>query len=348
MICYLGTLTLRISGCAFSAKWLIIWLWIELKSLALIPILTWKVTPRSIEATSKYFLFNAIGRVFLLLGVLIRAYGSGSLLIGGPYKLIEIRIIVFALTMKVGVFPKHFWFIDVMQGVKFYAGFFVAIVSKIVPLYIIVAIRKEYIFVILKVVGVISVVIGSIFGVQQTQLRKLIALSSVTHLGWMIILFASTKRTWLGAALYFTYVIMVTPLFWVGELYSIEHLTKSTKIARKRTLTMTLCLTILSMAGFPPLLGFFYKWLMFLKIASAHRYLVIAGLIIARLISLYYYIQICIGFYINSWPTIKSVVNRFYRRRIQDVVTGGILVLIKVFYYFFFMVITPLVTSGRL
>jgi NADH:ubiquinone oxidoreductase subunit 2 (subunit N) len=70
-----------------------------------------------------------------------------------------------------------------MKGVKFSRGFFVGIVSKIIPLYVIISIAKSSSFFLLRIIGAFSVLIGSILGVQQTQLRKLIALSSIAHLG---------------------------------------------------------------------------------------------------------------------------------------------------------------------
>nr|YP_025947.1 NADH dehydrogenase subunit 2 [Ophiura luetkenii]AAO65639.1 NADH dehydrogenase subunit 2 [Ophiura luetkenii] len=315
LLFYISSVLISIIGCGLSNNWILVWLWVELNSLALIPILSSNVTPRSIEATSKYFLFQAAGSAILLFGILLRNYNIDNLYISGPYSLLELFIIIFALTMKMGIFPNHFWFIDVMQGINFIGGFFVAILSKIIPIYLIISISGNPNQVILNVIGISSVVIGSIFGVQQTQLRKLIALSSVAHLGWMIIIFATTGNNWLGITLFFSYAIMVTPLFWAGNMFSIEHLSKTINLSNNSMLNTTMCLTILSIAGFPPLLGFFYKWIMFLSIVQTENFLIISILILASLFSLYFYIQICLSFYMTYWPTIKIGFNNFYSNK---------------------------------
>nr|YP_001905909.1 NADH dehydrogenase subunit 2 [Ophiura albida]CAL50586.1 NADH dehydrogenase subunit 2 [Ophiura albida] len=318
LLFYIGALMLSILGCSISSNWLVLWLWIELNSLALIPILSSNITPRSIEATSKYFLFQATGSVILLLGILFRHMNSENLLIIGYYNTLELVIIIFALTLKMGIFPNHFWFIDVMQGINFLNGFFVSIISKIIPLYIIISINNSLTFFILYIIGVSSVLIGSIFGVQQTQLRKLIALSSITHLGWMIILFANTSNNWIGILLFLSYIIMVTPLFWLGNIFAIEHLSKGVSLAGNFTLMFTFIVSILSIAGFPPLLGFFYKWIIFYNIIGNSNFLVIGILIMASLLSLFYYINICINFYMNLWSPNKIIFNNFISEIINN------------------------------
>ena len=342
LLFYIGALMLRILGCRISRNWLVLWLWIELKRLALIPILRSKITPRSIEATRKYFLFQATGRVILLLGILFRHMNSEKLFIIGYYKTLELVIIIFALTLKMGIFPKHFWFIDVMQGINFLKGFFVSIISKIIPLYIIISINKSLTFFILYIIGVSSVLIGSIFGVQQTQLRKLIALSSITHLGWMIILFAKTRKNWIGILLFLSYIIMVTPLFWLGKIFAIEHLSKGVRLAGNFTLIFTFIIRILSIAGFPPLLGFFYKWIIFYKIIGKRKFLVIGVLIMARLLSLFYYIKICINFYMNLWSPKKIIFNKFIREIIKKKLITVTIVVAKLLLFLLIWKLAPI------
>ena len=348
LLFYIGSVVLRIIGCRLSSNWILIWIWIELKRLALIPILRIKVAPRSIEATRKYFLFQAIGRAMLLFGILLRRRKTDGLLILGSYKTFELIIFTFALTIKMGMFPNHFWFIDVMQGLNFIRGFFVAIISKIIPIYLIFIMRGTQRLNIFTILGIFSIVIGSVFGVQQTQLRKLIALSSVAHLGWMIIIFSSTNKNWLGGILFLSYVIMVMPLFWIGKNFSIEYLTKTIKIRNKVVLSLMICLTLLSIAGFPPLLGFFYKWIMFYVIAQTRKYLIITILIIASLISLYFYIQICLRVYINSWPVIKVLFEGKYLKKIKKTFVTWFIIFVNLFLYYLFWLISPVSSLWKL
>nr|YP_009545868.1 NADH dehydrogenase subunit 2 [Ophioplinthus brevirima]AYO99660.1 NADH dehydrogenase subunit 2 [Ophioplinthus brevirima] len=310
-ILYISFLLLSILGCTLSNNWLILWFWIELQSLSLIPMLSSNVSPRSIESTNKYFLFQAAGSALLLLGILIRLFVSGNILIQGNYSWIEYFIITLSFCIKIGIFPAHFWFIDVMQGINFWNGLFVAIPSKIIPIYMIIYISNSLSITLINTIGISSIIIGSIFGIHQLQLRKLIALSSIAHLGWIILIFPNINN-WLGIILFIAYIIMITPLFWLGNIFNLEHLSKTNNISNNIILTNVLLISILSMAGFPPLLGFFYKWIMFHIILNNNSALIITILISASLLSLYFYIQICIGTYIMQWPLSKTIFSNSY------------------------------------
>lgn len=348
LLFFLFSISISIIGAIKTRNWLVLWLWIELKRLALIPILRINMSPRTIEATRKYFLFQAAGRVIILLGIMLRFYCSGQIITEGRYNFTEVIIIILALTIKMGIFPRHFWFIEVMKGLSFFRGFFVAIISKIVPLYVIIFIRIKTKSPIILIIRLLSIIIGSIFGIQQTQLRKLIALSSIAHLGWMIIIFNNVKTRWIGIALFISYIIMVLPLFWIGKRFSIEYLAKSSKPRRKSSIGIILVLTILSIGGFPPLLGFFYKWIIFLKVIKAEKFLVILILIIARLISLYYYIQICLVIYMKNWPAIKTIKETSYIKKRKNKNILWTIIFLKVTLYYFLWIISPISSRWKL
>nr|YP_009989800.1 NADH dehydrogenase subunit 2 [Ophiura kinbergi]QNN00532.1 NADH dehydrogenase subunit 2 [Ophiura kinbergi] len=338
ILLYTGTLIFSTVGCFTSKNWLVIWFWIELNSLALIPIISSNVNSRSIESTTKYFLFQAIGSVVLLLGVLLRLFVNGTILIEGDYSVFSISIIIVAVALKMGIFPNHYWFVDVMQGVNLMTGFFLSIISKIVPLYVIIVISNSSNSILYLFIGTISVIVGSSFGIQQTQLRKLIALSSVAHLGWMIILFSTTHNGTLGALIFVSYILMTLPLFWIGNKFSLENLSKTSSVNIMSTVSLLMIISILSMAGFPPLLGFFYKWVMLSFISNNGNYLVVFLLIGASLLSLFFYIQLCISFYFNIWPKTKTLlVSEYFSHQsifffTSIVILSNVLVCLAVWY----------------
>ena len=341
LLLYTTALLFRTIGCLISKKWLVIWFWIELRSLAIIPLIRSKVKPRSIEATTKYFLFQAIGRVMLLLGIFFRTMVRGNLEFRGKYDIIRSTVIVLGLFIKMGIFPGHFWFIDVMQGVKLFSGFFLSIISKIIPLYIIILIRRDRTALILLVLGIIRVFIGSSFGVQQTQLRKLIALSSISHLGWMILVFARTPKIYLGVALFVSYAVMTLPIFWIGKKFSMSYISKTSKVLIRDIEAKLFIVRILSIAGFPPLLGFFYKWVMLSFLSVEGNFLVIRILILSRLLSLYFYLQICVSLYFNSWPMKKTAIFGAIKKEKKRI--SIFLIRTKVFVYsaiFYFPVVS--------
>nr|BDG62530.1 NADH dehydrogenase subuinit 2 [Ophiocten ludwigi] len=348
LLFFLFSILISVVGAINTSNWLILWLWIELNSLALIPILSINMSPRTIEATSKYFLFQAAGSVIILLGIMLRYYYSGQIATNGNYTFAETAIIILALAIKMGIFPSHFWFIEVMNGLNFFSGFFVAIVSKIVPLYIIIFMSINTNSPIVLIVSLLSIIIGSIFGIQQTQLRKLIALSSIAHLGWMIIIFNNVNTSWIGAILFIAYIVMVLPLFWIGNSFSIEYLAKSSNPGSNTSVGVILCLTILSIGGFPPLLGFFYKWIIFLNVINTEEFLVIVILILASLVSLFYYVQICLSIYMNSWPSIKTISESTYIGAAGSGNIAWAIIFFNVVLYYFLWIVSPISSSWNL
>nr|AYO99686.1 NADH dehydrogenase subunit 2 [Ophiosteira sp. Op725.7] len=347
IIFYVSSLVLSILGCLFSNNWIIIWFWVELQSLALIPILSSNISPRSIESTNKYFLFQATGSIILLTGILIRLFFSGNILLQGNYNWIEYSIIVISLCIKMGIFPTHFWFVDVMQGINFWSGFFIVIPSKIIPIYIIINISNSFAIILLSIIGVISVIIGSILGVHQIQLRKLIALSSIAHLGWIVITFPNINN-WFGMILFLSYTIMITPLIWVGNIYSLEHLSKTNNISNNFSLSSILLISILSMAGFPPLLGFFYKWLIFYIILNNQSLIIIVILISASLLSLYFYLQICIGSYIMQWPLSKTLFSNSFFLLNTNLISLWIIIIANTSILYTLWSVLPLISTWNI
>nr|YP_009545834.1 NADH dehydrogenase subunit 2 [Gorgonocephalus chilensis]AYO99626.1 NADH dehydrogenase subunit 2 [Gorgonocephalus chilensis] len=308
---YMFFLLLSVLGSFFSSNWLLLWLWIELNSLCLIPIISKVSTLRSIESTIKYYIFQALGSVILLFGILTRYFFLNEVVIFGNYNIFVCFFIVVGLSVKVGIFPLHFWFVDVVSGLNFYQGAFIVIVSKIIPLYLLIIISNQSNCNIYWLIGVISVVIGSFFGLSQIQLRKIISLSSVAHLGWLVILFPYLSVL-VSGFLFVVYIVMSLPLFVIGNIFSVEHSFKVKSLWSNFSFVLVFCISILSLAGFPPLLGFFYKWVMLFFLVNNNNYFTVLFLIILSLISLYFYLNLFFSLFSLSWPNLKFLLVNSY------------------------------------
>lgn len=169
------------------------------------------LSPRVVEAISKYFVTQAIARIILLLGIMVRIYTIGE--VGGfsSYNNVSLAFILSGLFIKIAVFPNPFWFVDVIKGVGIKRGVYFVVVSKLVPLYLYISLSqvdRELFFI---VGGLGAVVVGRIYAINQTSLRKIIALSSVAHLGWLVLgIPYLTFSTCI--VLFIIYLLMVGPL----------------------------------------------------------------------------------------------------------------------------------------
>nr|YP_009732651.1 NADH dehydrogenase subunit 2 [Ophiarachnella gorgonia]QHT54258.1 NADH dehydrogenase subunit 2 [Ophiarachnella gorgonia] len=319
----------------FSSNWFFIWVCLELSTLSLVVLLSYYRTPRSTEATVKYFIVQAVAGVVLLLGILVRCF---SLNVGfslfESYSGFSYMLILTGLFVKIAVVPNPFWFVDVVGGLSLVRGFYVVVVSKIVPVYLYSLVVSDLFYWVFVLVGLSSSFFGTVFGVNQTSLRKIISLSSVSHLGWMVVSF-SVLSFYECFFVFLLYVVMVLPLFVVGHYWVVNNVGKVGNLYHNFFVVLVLLVSLLSLAGFPPLIGFFYKWVMFFGLVMSGSYLVSGVLVMFSLVSLYFYLLVCYNLYGLYLPNLKYNVFDSYFLSVKGlllVVSSFIVVVVFIFY----------------
>nr|QDH07334.1 NADH dehydrogenase subunit 2 [Ophiarachnella infernalis] len=287
-----------------SNNWVVIWVLLEVTSMCLVILLSEKMTPRSVEAVLKYFIMQAIGGLFLLFGVIVRLYFCNSVSVLSFYNESSYILILLGLFIKLAVFPNPFWVIDVVSGISVSRGFYVLVASKIIPLYLYITLINNSFLWTLIGVGVFSTAFGVLLGVNQLSVRKLLAFSSVGHVGWMVAVFPSMNVS--SCFLVFVlYILNISPIFFWSLYYELEDVNKTKNVYHNFLVVFVLVVSLLSLAGLPPLAGFFYKWVMFNALVLNKLYLVSGVLILLNLISLFFYLNICKFFYLVYLPLLR-------------------------------------------
>ncbi len=277
-------------------NWFLLWITIELITALLVVIISRKITPRTVERLAKYFLAQAIARILLLTGIIVRYYHIGEIKVTSHYKLPSYVLILMALFLKIALVPNPYWFVDAVRGLKFLERIYIVITSKIVPIYLYITISKDYFIGLLFIVGVASVGFGRLLALKQTSIRKIIALSSIAHLGWFLVRFPLLDFQ-KCLFIFFSYIIMVTPIIFICHIFQINDLKKIKRCYSSPFSVFIIFLSLLSLGGFPPLLGFFYKFVIFLALINKKRYILCGYLILMRLVSLFIYLRICYELY---------------------------------------------------
>lgn len=274
-----------------SEKWFIIWVGLETRTLALIPLLCSKFSPRKIEAAIKYFLVQAMSAALLLKGALIQAWLKGSWSILEPVNMVTSVSIAAALSFKVGLVPCHFWFPDVLQGLPFSSGIIVATWQKIAPLILLFSIKELLFSKLILAARVLSVLIGGWGGLNQTQMRKILAFSSIGKMGWIAITSIYSFKAALSMLV--LYLIIKTTIFLILDYLKISTLGHLKTVAQiSPTRVGLIILTMLSLGGLPPLTGFMIKFFS-LKSLIAKNFIVLSSLlIIGALLRLFFYLRI--------------------------------------------------------
>nr|WNH37269.1 NADH dehydrogenase subunit 2 [Zaprora silenus] len=273
-----------------SSHWLLAWMGLEMNTLAIIPLMAQHHHPRAVEATTKYFLTQATGAAMLLFASTTNAWMTGQWDIQQMSHPLPITLITLALALKVGLAPVHAWLPEVLQGLDLTTGLILSTWQKLAPFALLVQIQPLN-STLLIVLGLTSTLVGGWGGLNQTQLRKILAYSSIAHLGWMILVMQFSPHLTLLAL--FTYFIMTFSTFLVFKLNNSTTVNAlATSWAKAPALTALAPLILLSLGGLPPLTGFMPKWLILQELAKQDLALTATVAALAALLSLYFYLRL--------------------------------------------------------
>nr|AIY69340.1 NADH dehydrogenase subunit 2 [Erythrocercus mccallii] len=282
----LGT-TITIS----SNHWITAWAGLEINTLAILPLIAKSHHPRAIEAATKYFLTQAAASALLLFSSMTNAWHTGQWDISQLTHPPSCLILTSALAIKLGLAPFHFWFPEVLQGSPLTTGLLLSTVMKLPPIALLFMTSPSLNPTLLTGMAILSTALGGWMGLNQTQIRKILAFSSISHLGWMaIIVIYNPKLTLLN---FYLYTLMTAATFLA--LNSTKALKLSTLMitwTKTPALNAMLFLTLLSLAGLPPLTGFLPKWLIIQELTKQNMASAATVISLLSLLGLFFYLRL--------------------------------------------------------
>jgi NADH-quinone oxidoreductase subunit N len=280
----------------------------------------------AIESALKYFLLGAFATGFFLYGIAL-IYGAtgtfylpeiaGHLALNGTSTLFwaGVALLMVGFLFKVSAVPFHMWTPDVYQGAPTILTGFMATASKaaafgslILVLYL--ALPAERWTTVLAVIAVITMVYGNIVALVQSNVKRMLAYSSIAHAGYILVaLAAGTTAGYSGALFYLlVYAVMNIGAFGVMALLEWDGLGGREQTLdslagvghRRPILGWTMVFFMFSLAGFPPLGGFLGKYAVFAPAVDAGlTWLVIVG-VLASAASAYYYLRVLVVFFMKT------------------------------------------------
>nr|ACH78256.1 NADH dehydrogenase subunit 2 [Canis lupus laniger]ALT55527.1 NADH dehydrogenase subunit 2 [Canis lupus]QZP40738.1 NADH dehydrogenase subunit 2 [Canis lupus chanco]QZP40751.1 NADH dehydrogenase subunit 2 [Canis lupus pallipes]WEM12252.1 NADH dehydrogenase subunit 2 [Canis lupus] len=289
-----------------SSHWLLIWIGFEMNMLAIIPILMKKYSPRAMEASTKYFLTQATASMLLMMGVTINLLYSGQWVISKISNPIASIMMTTALTMKLGLSPFHFWVPEVTQGITLMSGMILLTWQKIAPMSILYQISPSINTNLLMLMALASVLVGGWGGLNQTQLRKIMAYSSIAHMGWMtaIITYNPTMMI-LNLTLYILMTLSTFMLFMLNS--STTTLSLSHMWNKFPLITSMILILMLSLGGLPPLSGFIPKWMIIQELTKNNMILIPTLMAITALLNLYFYLRLTYSTALTMFPSTNNM-----------------------------------------
>nr|ABU49940.1 NADH dehydrogenase subunit 2 [Membras martinica]WNH19125.1 NADH dehydrogenase subunit 2 [Membras martinica] len=273
-----------------SSHWLLAWMGLEMNTLAIIPLMAQQHHPRAVEATTKYFLTQATAAAMLLFASTTNAWLSGQWEIQQISHPLPITMITLALALKVGLAPLHAWLPEVLQGLDLTTGLILSTWQKLAPFALLLQVQPTNSHILIAL-GLASTLMGGWGGLNQTQLRKILAYSSIAHLGWMILVLQFSPSLTLLTLL--TYFIMTFSTFLVFKLNKATTVNMlATSWSKAPVITSITPLILLSLGGLPPLTGFMPKWLILQELTKQELPLTATLAALSALLSLYFYLRL--------------------------------------------------------
>nr|AAW29753.1 NADH dehydrogenase subunit 2 [Sylvisorex howelli] len=288
-----------------STHWFMTWLGFEMNMMAVIPVLMKKYNPRSMEAATKYFLTQATASMILMLAIIINSMYSGQWTIMNMEHFIPSTLITIALVMKLGLAPFHFWVPEVTQGVSLNSGLILLTWQKIAPLALMYQIYSSMNTNLLLLMALTSIMVGGWGGLNQTQLRKIMAYSSIGHMGWMIAILSYNPS--LSLLNLIIYIFMTTTMFMLLILCSTTSTLSLSLTWNKKPIITSMILTLLlSLGGLPPLTGFMPKWMIMQELTKNNNLILPALMSVLALLNLFFYVRLTYSTALTLFPVMNN------------------------------------------
>jgi NADH-quinone oxidoreductase subunit N len=283
---------------------------------------------RSLEAGIKYLVLSATGSALLLFGMALLYAHAGTLSLPAigeqlagldnnipPIVLAGCALILVALGFKLSLVPFHLWTPDVYEGAPAPAAAYLATVSKLA----VAALLIRWIFwfpvfenltlrTCLVILAGLSMLVGNLLALQQSNLKRLLAYSSIGHFGYLITALASLNFASLQSCMVylFTYTFATLAAFGVLSVVSVSHTLESPNADadeledyrglfwKKPYLAVIMSVAMLSLAGMPMNMGFIGKFYVILAAINSSLWWLLGILVISSGIGLYYYLRVIV------------------------------------------------------
>nr|YP_002640523.1 NADH dehydrogenase subunit 2 [Aspidytes niobe]CAM35443.1 NADH dehydrogenase subunit 2 [Aspidytes niobe] len=271
-----------------SYSWMGTWMGLEINLLSFIPMMNKINNPFSSESSIKYFLIQALASSIFLFSIIIMMINNNLISQTMYINQFLMMSINSALLMKMGAAPFHFWFPEIIEGMNWFNTMILMTWQKIAPMMLLsyTLVSMNYIIFII----LISTFIGSIGGLNQISLRKILAYSSINHIGWMISSFLNNELIWIMYFLIYSFItITLTMMFNNFNIFYLKQM--FLLLNNNSTIKFSMMMNLLSLGGLPPFFGFMPKWIIIQYLSNNYMYLMIF-MIMMTLITLFFYLRI--------------------------------------------------------
>nr|YP_011036706.1 NADH dehydrogenase subunit 2 [Xestocephalus iguchii]WRK21310.1 NADH dehydrogenase subunit 2 [Xestocephalus iguchii] len=309
---FMNTMMIGVMVSTCSNSWMMIWAGLEISLISFIPLME-KESVLSTESSIKYFIMQSISSSMMILGMIM------------SMKTISWTLISYSMLIKMGTAPFHMWMISVSEGMTYMNLFIMLTVMKMPPMTIINYNMTEN-----PIMSMMSLIMGSLMGLNQTSTRKILTYSSVYNLGFMLTL-SKTTSNWMWFL--FIYSTMLAMTMMMMNTLSISYMNQMS-INNKNILSkLNLWIMMMSMSGLPPSIGFVNKLMTIELMIQKNQMLMSSMMIMTSLIVSFYYTRMMFSSFMFQSMSMKwqtKMNNKMYiSMSMLSIMTSPILITLK-------------------
>lgn len=287
---------------------------------------------KSAEAGVKFILSSALSSGILLFGLSMIYGTTGSIMFkdvvfnitDAPLQILAIIFFISGMAFKISLVPFHLWTADVYEGAPTNVTSYFSVISKGAASFMLMLILFKVFYPVMHVwteilyaLSIATMVVGNLFALRQKNMKRFLAFSSIAQAGFILLGIMAGSQLGMTSVIYFVLVYIFSNLGAFGVVIAIENYTGKLSMDQYdglyRTnpkLSLLMMLSMFSLAGIPPVAGFFGKFFLFTSAASAGYYWLVFIAVLNATISLYYYLLVVKAMFINKndnpIPTFKS------------------------------------------
>lgn len=294
---------------------LLFYVGLELSTIPLAALVNFDLDKRqSSEAAMKFILSSAFSSGLLLFGISL-LYGTMGVLdfpsiaqqlSGGPLQVFAFILLLAGFAFKISVVPFHLWTADVYEGAPVAVTSYLSVVSKGAILFVFVPVLYNVFksldstwYSMIFLLSVLTMIIGNLFALRQQNMKRFLAFSSITQMGFILIGISGQSTAGSAAVIYFVLIYLFSNLGAFGVVALVSAVSGKEKVDDYKgfyktnpLLSWGLAISLFSLAGIPPAAGFFGKFFLLMAGAGKGNYWLITIAALNMVISLYYYLRI--------------------------------------------------------
>ncbi len=306
-----------------SGDFLMLYLGLELATIPIAALAAFThFNTKSSEAGIKLLLSSALSSGILLYGISM-IYGScGSIYfdtVGASYANVPLQVLAFiffftGMAFKISLVPFHLWTADVYEGAPINVTSYLSVISKGAAAFILIIVMFTVFKALapiyrpmLYLVSVLTMTIGNLFAMRQKNMKRFLAFSSIAQAGFILLGILGTNKLGMTSVVYFVLTYIFSNLGAFGVVAAISAKTGKESMddydglyLTNPKLSLLMMLSMFSLAGIPPVAGFFGKFFLFTSAASGGFYWLVFIAVLNATISLYYYLLVVKAMFINK------------------------------------------------